>query len=800
MIEKIDRYEILEEIGQGGFATVYRGLDTQLGRQVALKELKPVLLQDESWVESFKKEARTIAGLDHPQIITIHDLCQVDNRLFIIMRLVHGESLDKTISARGPVPWDEILEIMDSVANALDYAHSHSVLHRDLKPANIFIDSERGPLLGDFGLAKVIGETGASATGTVVGTPHYIAPEVWEGKTNTPQADIYALGCVLYEMLTAERLFEGLTPPAVMMAHFKPLALPDQWPEGVPSNVSDVLATALSAHPDERYATANQMVQALNELNDSKATAPVVATGQSEQSPQRSVPLLATKLYAPPPRQNLVPRHRLTHRLEEGLNYGCKLTLISAPAGFGKTTVVTEWLSEKASPQAPSSPVIDPNRVLWLSLDEEDNDPTQFVTYLIAALQKLDSAIGRGISQSLPLPPPNALVTALVNDIAPIDQPFALVLDDYHLINAELVHQIVDILLEHEPPQMHVVMTTREDPPLPLSRLRVRSQLVEIRQDDLRFTAQEATDFLNQTMGLKLSTEAVTALETRTEGWVAGLQLAALSLKGRNTGRVADFIQAFSGSHRYVIDYLVEEVVRQQPDSVRQFLQQTAILDRLSPTLCNAITGRDDSKKILEALEHANLFLIPLDDQRNWSRYHHLFAEFLRTEIAPQQQASLHQKAAQWFAANNLYREAIKHALASQDVDLASRFIIKAGDDALRSNKLITLQGWLNALPQEVVCENMELSILKGWTGWLLGDAELAADFAECAENNLPDNAPASIKGKLVSLKVCVAISQDITGMDVAKNALPLLEEADPFYTAMTLMVLAVMLSRKATR
>jgi serine/threonine-protein kinase len=272
MPEELGRYKILEEIGQGGFAVVYRARDTELDRLVALKELRPALLHDHEWVRRFKREARTIASLDHPGIVTIYDVIEVAERLFIVMRLVDGASLDHLLATQGGLPWSQTLEIIMAVADALTYAHAHGVLHRDLKPANILLDSYQGAQLSDFGLAKIISEasTNVTAGGGVVGTPHYIAPEVWEGEGTTLQSDIYALGCILYEMVTGEKLFRGASPPAVMMAHFSPLALPDTWPEGIPAGINEVLKAALARRPSDRYATVRELRQALTTLVTSR--------------------------------------------------------------------------------------------------------------------------------------------------------------------------------------------------------------------------------------------------------------------------------------------------------------------------------------------------------------------------------------------------------------------------------------------------------------------------------------------------------------------------------------------------
>jgi LuxR family maltose regulon positive regulatory protein len=314
----------------------------------------------------------------------------------------------------------------------------------------------------------------------------------------------------------------------------------------------------------------------------------------------------------------------LIERLNAGLTTGSRLTLICTPAGFGKTTLVSEWLDGCQ------------RQVAWLSLDEGDNDPTRFLTYLVAALQTITKNIGKGVlgaiqtSQSLTTIN-EVLLANLLNEIAAIPDNLVLVLDDYHLIDSEPINHALTFLLDHQPSQMHLVITTREDPSLSLPRYRVRGQLTELRAADLRFTPKEAGAFLIQIMNLNLTEEDITALEARTEGWIAGLQLAALSMQGHHD--TASFIKSFTGSHRFVLDYLVEEVLQHQSEHTRSFLLQTAILDRLCAPLCNAITERDDGKEILDILEHNNLFVVPLDDKRQWYRYHHLFADVLMAHL-----------------------------------------------------------------------------------------------------------------------------------------------------------------------
>ena len=494
-----------------------------------------------------------------------------------------------------------------------------------------------------------------------------------------------------------------------------------------------------------------------------------------------AVQLLSTKLNIPPARPELVPRSRLMDRLNDGLDR--KLALVSASAGFGKTTLLGEWIDSCDVP------------VCWLSLDEGDNDPVRFVHYLIAALQQVDGEIGGEISsflRTLQLPLPDALITALINDIAAVDGSFVLVLDDYHLVQAEWIHEAVEFLIEHMPPQMHLVLATRHDPPLSLPRLRVRDQMVELREDDLRFTVEEATAFLNQAPGLTLNPRMVDALEARTEGWIAGLQLAALSMRGRPEESIGEFVAAFGGSHRHVIDYLADEVLAQQPEEIQSFLRQTSILDRLAAPLCDALTGRDDSAAILRQLEQANLFLVPLDDRRTWYRYHLLFAEFLRTDLDEVSQAELHLRAARWFEGQSLWPESVKHALASGDVMEAARTIELAADSALQIAALTTLQGWLDALPDRVVRESAELSTYKGFVLFYRGFQGEAASYAQSAAGQLDADTPPATTGRLLTLRAHLALSDGsyATAIGLCREALARLDEEDYLFRGLILNLL----------
>ncbi|HLZ21178.1 MAG TPA: LuxR C-terminal-related transcriptional regulator [Ktedonobacterales bacterium] len=407
-------------------------------------------------------------------------------------------------------------------------------------------------------------------------------------------------------------------------------------------------------------------------------------------------PLLETKFYVPRWRRGLVPRPRLSDRLNRGAE--SKLTLVSAPAGFGKTTLLADWLAAVA---------VDGRTVTWLSLDQSDNHPASFWTYLIAALQTAESHIGASAISLLQSPQPpsiEAILTLLLNELSAMSMDVMLVLDDYHVIDARDIHDGMVFLLDHLPPRLHLVIASRTDPPLPLARLRARGELVEIRAEDLRFAPDEVASYFRESMGLDLTARDVAVLEGRTEGWIAALQLAALSMQGRSD--VTGFIASFAGDDRYIVDYLVEEVLQRQPETVRTFLRDTSILERLSGSLCDAVTGHDGGKAMLEALERANLFVVPLDDRRRWYRYHHLFADVLRARLLdeyPDDVPELHRRASAWYERNGEASEAIRHALAAGDFPKAADLIELAAPALRRNRQEAALLGWLAAMPEELL-------------------------------------------------------------------------------------------------
>jgi LuxR family maltose regulon positive regulatory protein len=457
--------------------------------------------------------------------------------------------------------------------------------------------------------------------------------------------------------------------------------------------------------------------------------------------------LLATKLHLPRLRPGFVPRPRLVQALSDGLLRG--QVLVCAPAGFGKTTLLADWARGDGRP------------VAWLSLDAGDNNPARFWRHAVAALDLARPGIAERVGPLLGPPPPRSfegLVTALINELAAVPgaDEVLFVLDDYHQVSSEPVHASVAFLLEHLPPGLHLVVSSRADPPLPLALQRGRGQLAEVRAAELRFTGQEAAALLGETAGPGLPEAAVAALVARTEGWAAGLQLAGLSLRGQ--ADAAGFVAAFTGSHRFVLDYLTDEVLERQSGQVREFLLETSVLDRLSGELCDAVTGRTGSQAMLEQVERAGLFLVPLDEVRGWWRYHHLFADLLRARLQrdqPGRVPELHHNAAAWSDEHDLADDAVRHALAAGDATWAARLIERHVDALLFHNDQATLQRRLDTLPVELVRSRPRLLLVQAWIAQWAGEVEAAGPLLNAAEHafaNATDEAFEPSVGRAASL------------------------------------------------
>jgi len=478
--------------------------------------------------------------------------------------------------------------------------------------------------------------------------------------------------------------------------------------------------------------------------------------------------LITTKIVVPPARPHMVVRQRLLEVMEDAISR--PLTLISAPAGFGKTTLITSWLYETGNE----------SRTAWLSLDQDDSDPVHFAYYMIATLQGIEPRVGRApisLLGSLKMPGLKDLMSLLLNEIAAAQERILLVLDDYHTVRNPDIDSALTFLIERMPERLRLIVATREEPQLPLARWRTLERVVEIGLDELRFSYDEAVLFFRQTMGLNIDSRSARTLEARTEGWIAGLQMAALSLRLRGReetlSETAKAVATFSGRHRYLVEYLAAEVLKRQSDDIRAFLHRTAILDRLCAPLCDAVAGRVDSKDVLSYLDQANMFLIRLDDDREWYRYHQLFADHLRSGVPAAEQRELHQKASAWYEANGFGAEAIKHAMASKDTGASVRLIRSHVEESLSRGEMPTLLSWLDGLPESVLRLHSDLAGYKSWLLYLRGQSALGQTYSALANGVGASDASPAQQGISQAFRAYLALN-----WSDPKDAIPLARQA----------------------
>jgi len=483
--------------------------------------------------------------------------------------------------------------------------------------------------------------------------------------------------------------------------------------------------------------------------------------------------ILQTKLYIPPRRSNLVSRPQLIKQLDQGLQQGNKLALVSAPAGFGKTTLIVDWVHR--SQTVPGAP-----RFAWLSLDAGDNNVMRFLTYLVAALQTIESSLGHGLLAALRSPENvnvERVLTALLNELGDFPADIVLILDDYHVIESLPIDRTVTFLLDHLPPRTQLVIAGRIDPSLPLSRLRARGQLAEIRAHDLRFTPEEAAVFLNKVMELDLSAGDIAALEKHTEGWIAGLQLAALSMQGlEQSSDIADFVNRFTGSDRYIQDYLADEVLRQRPRGTTEFLLRTSILSRLSAPLCDAVMGQKGSQAILESLDAANLFIIPLDNERRWYRYHHLFADLLAhrlNQAYPEQLPDLHRRASAWYESVGTVDAAVTHAQAAADNQRVADIIESHWQEIVHRGEAALLKSWLDALGPKYTKKSAPLSMAYCWTYVLTGTNNQLPIHLKAVKEALKESAGTAGPKQPIRLAVIPSLVETIEATISLENNQP---------------------------
>ncbi len=478
--------------------------------------------------------------------------------------------------------------------------------------------------------------------------------------------------------------------------------------------------------------------------------------------------LITTKIVVPPARPHMVVRQRLLEVMEDAISR--PLTLISAPAGFGKTTLITSWLYETGNE----------SRTAWLSLDQDDSDPVHFAYYMITTLQGIEPRVGRApisLLGSLKMPGLNDLMSLLLNEIAAAQERILLVLDDYHTVRNPDIDSALSFLIERMPERLRLIVATREAPQLPLARWRTLERVAEIGLDELRFSYDEAVLFFRQTMGLNIDSRSARTLEARTEGWIAGLQMAALSLRLRGReetlSETAKAVATFSGRHRYLVEYLAAEVLKRQSDDVRAFLNRTAILDRFCAPLCDAVAGRVDSKDVLSYLDQANMFLIRLDDEREWYRYHQLFADYLRSGVPAAEQRELHQKASAWYEANRFGAEAIKHAMAAKDTESSVRLVRSHVEESLSRGEMPTLLSWLDGLPESVLRLHSDLAGYKSWLLYLRGQSAQGRSYSALANGVDASDAPPVQQGISLAFRAYLALN-----WSDPKDAIPLAQQA----------------------
>ncbi len=504
-------------------------------------------------------------------------------------------------------------------------------------------------------------------------------------------------------------------------------------------------------------------------------------------------PLIQTKFCIPQRRIHRVPRPRLLNMLVQGLTR--TLTLICAPAGYGKTTLITDWIASQTFEDEDNCP-----HVGWLSLDERDNDLTRFLSYLVATFAHAEAEISAEASSLLrtfSLARIETILSLLINEFVEQHKTFILVLDDYQFISNPLIHECLEFFLDHQPDNVHLVLLTRSDPPIPLARLRARGQLIEFRAHDLQFTFEETTELVNQLTIAWVTEDDLLSLLDRTEGWVTGLQMAALALKHQSDPSL--FVKNFSGSNRYILDYLVEEALRDQPDDIQHFLLQTSGLNNLSGPLCDAVIGSPStnavrsSQQILEYLERANLFLVPLDAERNWFRYHHLFADLLRARLEkhhPKDISALHLRASEWYQCNHQMSEAINHALSARDYEMACKLMDGLVEHLIAQNGIGSLLDWIRRLPPEIFTTHPWLSIAQAWSALFTNDVNHIEPFLQVAEQNIhQDDRPAlqnAWRGHIACLRAFVAdMHADAAGaIDMAHLALNVYQLENPAHRA----------------
>lgn len=729
------------EIGRGGFGVVYRCSQRSLDRTVAVKVLTADL--DDENLQRFVREQRAMGRLSgHPNIVTILEIgATASERPFIVMPYHPHGTLDLLIRERGPLDWGAVLRLGIKVAGALETAHRADILHRDVKPANILLTEYGEPQLTDFGIARIVGGFETRA-GFIVGTPAFTAPEVLSGAPPTVASDLYGLGATLFCALTGHAAFARQSGESVV-AQFLRISsqpVPELGRIDIPDALSSAVEQAMARDPADRPTSAAEFGAVLCDIEHQlgfgvdemalrvDATEDSLLGGTGQPTPgtgprmyfhsATAPPAPATKFQPPRRVRTQVRRHRLIDALRVEKR---RLIVIHAPVGYGKTTLAAQWGEELAR---------DGVSVAWLTVDDNDNNLVWFLKNLIEAIRRADPAVGGDLSQVLEERGENAqpyVLTALINKINERDEPMALIIDDWHRVTEPDVIASLDFLLEHGSENVQVVVTSRSRSGLPLSRMAVRDELTEIDVGALCFDVGEARSFLVDVAGLDLQDDDVTDLCNSTDGWVAALQLASLSLRGADSP--AEVISHISGRHHAIADFLAENVLSGLDPEMLPFLMMTSITERICGSLACALSGQPRGQAMLEELEAHDLFLRRLDENGDWFRYDRLFAEFLQRRLDrdhPELITPLHRKALEWFAGHHMLVEAVDHALAAGDTDRAVELVETDGLTLFEHSQTATLLGLVDKLPAAAVAASPRLQVALAWVNVALHRTDLA--------------------------------------------------------------------------
>ncbi len=722
-------FENAELIGSGGFGAVYRCVERALQRPVAVKVLRSGAGTAD--LERFLREQHTMGRLaQHPNIVTV---LQVDvtatGQPYLVMPYCVRGSLHDAISRSGPLDYAVALRYAVKLAGALETAHRHGILHRDVKPANVLINDYGEPQLCDFGIAHVTGgfETG---TGQITGSPAFTAPEVLLGRTSTIRSDVYSLGATLFSAVSGYAAFERKEGEDIVAQFVRLTRQPADRPPELPGDIGALIARAMAESPENRP-TAEEFGDWFRELQRGKGLAvDGMSIGPSlertESPPTRPPPPSIVAFPTPntrfrPPRmpRDLVPRPRLTAMLDQAARK--RLTLIHAPAGFGKSCVATQ-LAERLFDSGV--------RVAWLAIDADDNNVVTFCAHLVEALHRVDPSLGEELRLTLEEAGGLAerfVLTSLINEIHQHKQQMAVVIDDWHLVTSEPTRAALRFLLDKACHHLQLVVATRTKAGFPLGTLRVHDELLEIDSTALRFTIDEAQEFLSRPDGITLGRDDVARLTESTEGWVAALQLATLSMRRRHP-EAGELLSGLSGRHQAIGEFLAENVLDTLEPAVVEFMMCTSITERVCGDLADALTGTGTGRSLLETVEERNLFLRRVDEDGEWFRYHPLFADYLRRRLErerPEHILTLHRTAAEWFALHGMTGDAVTHALAAGDGEWAAELVESTGFELLEKGQMASLLALVEALPADVAASRPQLQITVA-----LADIALRRDVA----------------------------------------------------------------------